>query len=536
MHPLHKHPAATREMRPWNFLFFLIYVVQKTINHFEGLSKLPVRKVLKAPEEEGGFGLTPDRAGSFLTDSALGWYIKALFGLITDNLPLFGYRRKSWLIISSILAAAAWFVVAVNGTTLELLLVGLMIVNIFVAFSDVVCDGLMVETAQRFERRFELPVGTANRPFQAAQWTGAMTAIFLSTITGGIIAQFFGLKTAAVISGFIPLGLAVAVAFIVKEEKVAWDRAMARKGLISIAMIVAVAFVILQLKGLSPDNPVRPFEPAISALIIIGCLLLMVRIPRDLIAPTVLVFCWQAAPFNTDAQYAYQYFTQYNTAFVQALAADDLVIPPLKRLALALGMADPANIDNQGFQELFWGSILGAIGALFAILGAFAYRRFWQTIPFLHLFRWTIVGQGVVMLCFLPYPLWGITSPLWLMSIMALQGLVFMTATLAMLGYAAKRTPAYNQASIFALLMGMYNLGQMLGVEQAGGRLYTAFSGKLVQLVDGVKSTVLADPHHGLAVVIGIAVGYLALLYAMVNVMARRGHIITHPSDSEHVF
>ena len=76
----------------------------------------------------------------------------------------------------------------------------------------------------------------------------------------------------------------------------------------------------------------------------------------------------------------------------------------------------------------------------------------------------------------------------------------------------------------------------MLGVEQAGGRLYTTFSGKLVQLVDGVETTVLADPHNGLTVVIGIAVGYLALLYAMVNVMARRGHIITHPSDSEHVF
>lgn len=101
-----------REMRFSKLLFFLIYLVQKFANNFEGISKIPVRNILKKAQNEGGFGLTSEKAGAFLTDSGLGWYIKALLGAITDRLPIFGYRRKSWLIVSSLGAAAAWFWVA----------------------------------------------------------------------------------------------------------------------------------------------------------------------------------------------------------------------------------------------------------------------------------------------------------------------------------------------------------------------------------------------------------------------------------------
>ncbi len=523
-------------MRPWSVLFFLIYAVQKAANHFEGISKIPVRRVLKSPEEEGGYGLTPDRAGSFLTDSALGWYIKALFGLVTDNLPLFGYRRKSWLIISSVLAGAAWFWVAFNGNTLHMLLVGLMIVNILVAFSDVVCDGLMVETAQRFEHRFELPQGTANRPFQAAQWSGAMLAMLISAIAGGIIAQFFELRIAALLSGLMPLGLAILVAVVVKEEKVSLDRQRTRKGLLAIAVIVVVAALILQLKGLAADNPITPFEPVISALIIIGCLLLFVRVPRDLIAPIALIFLWQAAPFNSDAQFVYQYFTEHNTAFIDALHSDELVTPMLRQVAITLGIADAKSIATQGFQEMFWGSLLGALLAFFAIVGAFCYRKFWQTTPFLKLFYWCLAGQALVMLLFLPFPTAGMTSAVWLMLVMALQGFVFMIVLLAILGFAAKRTPGENQATFFAFLMGMSNLGQMIGIEQVGNRLYTTFSGKTAHWVDGVEIIKLVDPHAGLLAAILISLGYLVVLTTLVTWLARRGQIVTHPEDSGHVF
>ena len=302
-----KYPEVTRAIRPWNFIFFLIYAVQKTSNNAEGISKGSINRILKDPLSQGGFGLTPDKAGSFLADSFLGWYIKALFGLLTDNLPLFGYRRKSWLVVTSLMAAISWFWVAMNGSSLQALLLGLMIINIMVAFSDVVCDGLMVEAAQRFEQKYHLPAGTVNRPFQAAQWSGAYFALFIGSMAGAIIAQFFELRTAAIVSGIAPLVLAIAIALLVREDKVAWDRTQARKGFMAIAVIVLVAFIILKLKDIPADNPVRPFEPIITALIIISAMLLMVRIPKNLIAPLLLVFFWQAAPFDSGTQYMYEW-------------------------------------------------------------------------------------------------------------------------------------------------------------------------------------------------------------------------------------
>jgi len=212
----------------------------------------------------------------------------------------------------------------------------------------VVCDGLMVETAQRFEHRYQLPAGTANRPFQAAQWSGASLAIMFSAVAGGIIAQFFNLTTAAVISGIIPVVLAIVMAFLVKENKVAWDSRKARKGFLALGVIIIVAFIILQLKNIPGEHVIKPYEPLISALIIIGCLLMFVRIPRQLIAPLVLVFCWQAIPFETGAQYVYQYFTSHNTAFIDAVASGNAFTSQLKALAIGMGIADEAALAENG--------------------------------------------------------------------------------------------------------------------------------------------------------------------------------------------
>jgi hypothetical protein len=520
-------------MRPWNLVFFLIYAAQKTTNNAEGISKGSINRILKDPQSQGGFGLTPEKAGAFLTDTYLGWYIKALFGLLTDNLPLFGYRRKSWLIITSLITGIAWIWVASTGTSYQALLVGLMIINIMVAFSDVVCDGLMVQTAQRFEQHYKLPAGTVNRPFQAAMWSGAYIAMFISSIAGAVIAQFYELRMAAIISGTVPLVLAIAIALLVKEERVAWDKERARKGFLAIAVIFIVAFAILKLKDIPLDNPVRPFEPIITALAIITAMLLMVRIPKNLAPALVLVFFWQAAPFDSGTSYMYQYFTLLNTQFVDALADGGIVLDVMRSFVLWLGIADQASLQGESFVELYWSGILRSVNALFAIIGALIYRRYLQSVPFADLFAWCILAQGAVMASFLLFSVGSVADPGILMAIMAVEGAVFLIATLAIFGYAAKRTPNTNQASIFALFMGLYNLGQSMGRERVGGPIFTAYADKTTVTVDGVSKTILQNPDAGVTATVVISVFYLGMVYALVRYMVHRGHITTHPEDAE---
>ena len=54
------------------------------------------------------FGLSPAMMGLYLSYTTIPWIVKPLWGLITDSKPLFGYRRKSYIILFSFLDAIGW--------------------------------------------------------------------------------------------------------------------------------------------------------------------------------------------------------------------------------------------------------------------------------------------------------------------------------------------------------------------------------------------------------------------------------------------
>lgn len=79
---------------------------------------------------------------------ALNTRILAPDGFISDSIPLFGYRRRSYLVGCGLLGAASWTVLATwvdspNGTVVAMLLASLS-----TAFSDVVVDSIVVERAR----------------------------------------------------------------------------------------------------------------------------------------------------------------------------------------------------------------------------------------------------------------------------------------------------------------------------------------------------------------------------------------------------
>ena len=61
------------------------------------------------------FGLSPARMGIYMSYIAFPWIIKPLWGLFTDSKPLFGYRRKSYLILFGILGGVGWLCLAFYG-------------------------------------------------------------------------------------------------------------------------------------------------------------------------------------------------------------------------------------------------------------------------------------------------------------------------------------------------------------------------------------------------------------------------------------
>jgi len=112
---------------------------------------------------------------------ALPWTLKPIFGLLSDFVPLFGSRRRNYLLISCISASVGLLVLYVfpvpAGQRWQLF-GWLLLPTIGIAFGDVLVDALMIETGQ--------PLGLTGR-LQSAQWTATNVALLLTGVVGGYV-------------------------------------------------------------------------------------------------------------------------------------------------------------------------------------------------------------------------------------------------------------------------------------------------------------------------------------------------------------
>jgi MFS family permease len=152
-------------------------------------------------------GLSAAQVGTFGWITLAPWVIKPVYGLLSDSVPLFGYRRKSYFILSCSVAAAAGFLLAVQGTpgywTLALLVT---LIALGVAVTDVLTDAMMVESGK--------PIGLTGA-FQSVQWAAISVATILVGLVGGYFAQRHNLQGAVAVAAVFPLlALVMAIAFV----------------------------------------------------------------------------------------------------------------------------------------------------------------------------------------------------------------------------------------------------------------------------------------------------------------------------------
>lgn len=257
--------------------------------------------------------------------------------------------------------------------------------------------------------------------------------------------------------------------------------------------------------------------------------LLVVRIPRNLWAPLGLIFAWQFTPFLRDSTVFFTYFTQDNTSFVDGLKTDTFLIPLLQQVVLTLQIATPEKLADAGFQTIFYGSVVETVFALGNMAACLVTWRYLSQMSFGELFRWCLGGNAISFVVFMAFPM-GTTSPSFLLASVGFSGFVYMVAVLAIVGYAGARTPNVGQASIFAFMMGLSNLGVMLGAETIGAKLYTQFSGTVTELVDGKEVSKLADPNSGFLLLALTGLASLVLVWVLVRLLERYGYIDSRES------
>ncbi len=165
------------ERRRLLFVFGALYFVQGVAEPTEGLIAQPVRSLLRS------WGHDAAAIGAFAALLSVPWMIKPLYGLATDFVPVFGSRRKGWLVLWTLATATALFVlwlIDVPDGAVGLLLGLLFVPTVGVAFTDVVVDALMVEEGQ--------PRGLTGT-LQSMQWGAMYTATILTGWLGGYLSQ-----------------------------------------------------------------------------------------------------------------------------------------------------------------------------------------------------------------------------------------------------------------------------------------------------------------------------------------------------------
>ena len=75
--------------------------------------------------------------------------IKPLYGFLSDAVPLFGYRRCSYLALCGLLGAASWGGLATVATSPTAVVALLLLGSASTACADVVADSVVVQIVQR---------------------------------------------------------------------------------------------------------------------------------------------------------------------------------------------------------------------------------------------------------------------------------------------------------------------------------------------------------------------------------------------------
>jgi MFS family permease len=381
-------PFKTPEAKRLAVLFGVVYFAQ-------GMWYLPNQTITIVLKDRG---LSAGQVADFGLITIVPWFIKPLYGLLSDFVPLFGRRRQSYFLVTSALAGCAGLLLAwgnwittgqiwtfdVFGLTFTLV-EGVAIFTVMalgLAFTDVLTDAMMVESGRPLR---------LTGAFQSVQWACITLASVLVGEIGGQLAESRSLRTAFLLAACFPLmSLSMGVTF-VRETPARANKA---------------AFL-------------ETWQAIRAAL----------RSREIWVVAGFIFFFWFSPSFGPA-------FLYYQT-------------------------------DILKFSQQFIGR-LAALGAVSGVVGALVYAPLSRRLPLNQIMHLSIVLGVVTTLGYLVYR--DATSAV---IITVVFGALSMIINLAFLDLAARSCPPRVEATFFAALMSVYNLGVQLA-ENVGARLYDA--------------------------------------------------------------
>ena len=152
-------------------------------------------------------GFTVLQLQTILSVYIIPWSIKPLYGLLSDRQPIWGLRRKPYLFLSGLLAAAGYLSLATWVQSFAAAFACVFVAGMGFALSDVIVDGIVAE-----QSRSQKVAGKLQSICRASLLIGGLLMAYLS----GKLTELIGARNVFFITGSLPLCTSL-FAIIIKE-------------------------------------------------------------------------------------------------------------------------------------------------------------------------------------------------------------------------------------------------------------------------------------------------------------------------------
>lgn len=380
------------EPTPELLAILTVYFVQGIL----GLARLAVSFFLKDE-----LGLSPAQVAALMGVAALPWVIKPVFGFLSDSLPILGYRRRSYIMLSGVLGTIAWVGMATVVDSAATATLAILLSSLSVAVSDVIVDSLVVI---RVQQKSQGETGS----LQSLCWGVSAVGGLITAYISGSLLENFSTQTVFGITASFPL-LVSSVALLIQD-----DRVSDRPNFSTVRHQVQQLWLGIKQKAIW--------------------------------LPTLFLFIWQATP---TADSAFFFFTT----------------------------------NELGFSPEFLGRVR-LVTSIASLAGVAIFQRYLKNMSFRLILGWSTViaaGLGMTTLLLVTHTnrLLGIDDRWFSLGDSLILTVVGQITFMPVLVLSAKICPVGVEATFFALLMSVWNLGGLLSHE----------SGALLTHILGVTDT-----------------------------------------------
>ena len=170
------------------------------------IGRLPLQLLLKTQ-----LHFTAQTLAAFMVIATFAWNVKPLAGIMSDAFPLFGTRRRHYMLLGAGMAAVCWFLMGAVPRSYVPLLLTAFGANAFMVIASTVMGGLMVEAGQKY--------GISGRVTSIRQALQSAVSLGNGILGGYLAAAAFGWTVG--IATALLLVLAVTTFFVLTERRVA---------------------------------------------------------------------------------------------------------------------------------------------------------------------------------------------------------------------------------------------------------------------------------------------------------------------------